>query len=469
MQAANQIATRGYEEAAKGNYKAAIDWFTAALTFDSSDYATLINRSLCHFHLNHFEDAAQDAERAAMVNPLNAKAYYFLGRALMSLNKMSQAEKALTKAAELMPADSISALNEIQSAINRIRHSSTSNNGRANSYSTSSSTCSDSTFDLIGSTCSDSGHSSPCDGFLTTNPRANDQSTIPSLFTRLTTASAIDSKWPQVSMSSGSSSAFDSGLSSAFASNGGSFSNYPSSILPSLESLLSLKSNSIWSSATPIDDSPLSWSHSHKSFSLFDPKTASSSINGHQWSNNTIDVKPEPKFQQQQQQQVLNPTATNCDFGRVQNILHFTAILADFVSPHASDESIRAIFSVYGPVVSVDLKPVLGNVSTFACIEFADAESPQNAVTDAINNPIFKEGINFDLKQPLSVKFTPGAQQRRSLSSGIQARSWAKEVIERSGECFEWRFNSSCTLGNLCNRKHIVRHRQIDSLKSFTL
>lgn len=300
------------------------------------------------------------------------------------------------------------------------------------------------------------------------------------------TASSTDSKWPSVPMPSNSTlSAFESGFNASYTTTNGSYLNYNGGIVPSLESVLSLKSNSIWSSAT-IDDSPLPWSHSHKSTpsSFYDPKTASSSIN--QWS--TIGTKsdmkqhhqqqlqqPQISLQQQQQQQqpqqqIVTPNATtNCDYGRVQNILHFTAILADFVSPHASDQSIRAIFSVYGPVISVDLKPVLGNVSTFACIEFADAESPANAVTDAINNPIFKEMINFDLKQPLSVKFTPGAEQRRSLSSGMQARSWAKEVIERSGECFEWRFNSSCTLGNLCNRKHIVRHRQIDSLKSFTL
>jgi hypothetical protein len=158
-----------------------------------------------------------------------------------------------------------------------------------------------------------------------------------------------------------------------------------------------------------------------------------------------------------------------CDFARVQNILHFKAIFVDNVSPTVTQEQMLDTFSVYGPVVSIAVKPVLGHVATFACVEYADPESPENAVTDAMNNPLLREGVNFDLNQPLSVKFTPSASERRQLSSGCQARSWAQSMIERSGECFEWRFTSSCSLGKNCFRKHIVRHRQIDTLKSFTL
>ena len=165
----------------------------------------------------------------------------------------------------------------------------------------------------------------------------------------------------------------------------------------------------------------------------------------------------------------VNGSSSTGDFARVQNILQFQAVFVDNVSPVCKPEDLFSIFSVYGRVTGVEVKPVLGNVPTFACIEFADSESPENAVTDAINNPMMKDGINFDLKTPVSVKFTPDRNQRRALSTGCQARNWAQSMIERSGECFEWRFNSSCSLGKNCYRKHIVKHRQIDTLKSFTL
>jgi hypothetical protein len=152
---------------------------------------------------------------------------------------------------------------------------------------------------------------------------------------------------------------------------------------------------------------------------------------------------------------------------RVQNILSFQAIFVDNVSPLCKPQDLFNLFSVYGRVTGIEVKPVLGNVPTCACIEFADSESPEYAVTDAINNPMTKEGINFDPKTPLSVKFTPDRNQRRALSTGCQARNWAQSVIEKNRECFEWRFNSSCSLGKNCYRKHIVKHRQIDSLKSF--
>lgn len=166
---------------------------------------------------------------------------------------------------------------------------------------------------------------------------------------------------------------------------------------------------------------------------------------------------------------VLTALGSNGDFAvRVQNILSFKAVFVDNVSPLCKPEDLYSLFSVYGRVTGVEVKPVLGNVPTFACLEFADSESPENAVTDAMNNPIMKEGVNFDLKSPISVKFTPDRLQRRALSTGCQARNWAQDVIEKSGECFEWRFNSSCSLGKNCYRKHVVKHRQIDTLKSFT-
>lgn len=154
---------------------------------------------------------------------------------------------------------------------------------------------------------------------------------------------------------------------------------------------------------------------------------------------------------------------------RVQNILRFYAIFLDNLHPKTDEGKLIHVFSKYGTIRDVKIKKVLGVTSTYACIEFNDYESPERAVTDALNDAIPKMDLVFDLKSPLVVKFTPSAGQRRDLSSGSLAWNWAKAMIERSGECFEWRFNSSCSAGRHCYRTHVVKHRCVDTLKSFSL
>lgn len=154
---------------------------------------------------------------------------------------------------------------------------------------------------------------------------------------------------------------------------------------------------------------------------------------------------------------------------RVQNILRFYAIFLDNLHPKTDVAKLVQVFSKYGTIRAVDIKPVLGITSTYACIEYNDHESPERAVTDALNDAIPKMDLVFDLKMPLVVKFTPSADQRRNLSSGSLAWNWAKTMIEKSGECFEWRFNSSCSAGRHCYRTHVVKHRCVDTLKSFSL
>lgn len=154
---------------------------------------------------------------------------------------------------------------------------------------------------------------------------------------------------------------------------------------------------------------------------------------------------------------------------RVQNILRFYAIFLDNLHPKTDESKLVQIFSKYGTIRDIKIKKVLGVTSTYACVEYNDYESPERAVTDALNDTIPKMDLVFDLKMPLVVKFTPSGEQRRNLSSGSLAWNWAKAMIERSGECFEWRFNSSCSAGRHCYRTHVVKHRCVDTLKSFSL
>lgn len=458
MENSGEIAARGYEEASKGNFRCAVDWFTSALDLNRQDFASLANRSLCFYQMNRFDEAAADAHRATQLRPLEAKGHYLLARALLALKRFRDADRAISEAVRLLPADPVHQQQDFQFEVLRLQH-------------LTAGAVAEMTHPLDARTTvsSDSGHSSPS-GDESYPPPLPPVSSAPS--TKRNNSSDLtnshssptsfmgDSAWSHFrsakplfgdSSSSSGNCGFGVDRDSVWSSNktGGDWPDFNTSAFSTGNSC-----SPLLRSADPL-------------FALAQAVAGSSLLQN----NNKPVSRPGSAADVYQAMGSLSSAKSGqiCDFARVQNILHFKAIFVDNVSPAVTQEQMMDTFSVYGPVVSIAVKPVLGHVATFACVEYADPESPENAVTDAMNNPLLREGVNFDLNLPLSVKFTPSASERRQLSSGCQARSWAQSMIERSGECFEWRFTSSCSLGKNCFRKHIVRHRQIDTLKSFTL
>jgi len=688
----SELTNRGYEEASKGNFKCALDWFSSALEIDPRDHVSLANRSVCYFQLSRYEEALRDAEKVIRVKPTDPKGYVLQSRALTRLRRLSDAERTLLQALQLTNGngDAKGSRDEIEKELIKVQYWIQSQSISSSSHQSSpseslnssgvSSSLSNGSSPLIngngGVGCgirtatangfldtratlsSDSGHSSPTSGDesgISSNVVSNgvvgdrngklssavvggDRTVVglpkmPSSSSSSFSSSSImtpasstcdlmnnqqqphpnnnssNSGWPSMtssssiirsSLSSNSSSSSSNtfgvgggipgglGLfgslsvggddssnpwavkaidsiwlnSSSVGSSSGSNNNSTTSngllFGPSLSLDASLGSSSHSSSSdvpdgrhrhfsgmmmsssghhsNPIKQKSLSMSSSTGMSSLLGPVPSSigagafsgsnggfgngfSGINTHGMRNPLMSMPSQTggllnghhgnhhnhhtHFQNQSNAFLPNgnggmngpsslissnhrplsgsgpstpspippnSSLSSCDYARVQNILQFKAVFIDGVSPSVRPEELRQLFSSYGAVVSVEVKPVLGNSTpTFACVEYADFESPENAVTDAMNNPMVREGVNFSSEVPLVVKFTPSGAQRRSLSTGCQARNWAQSIIERSGECFEWRFNSSCSLGKHCFRKHVVKHRQIDTLKSFTL
>jgi len=690
----SELTNRGYEEASKGNFKCALDWFSSALEIDPRDHVSLANRSVCYFQLSRYEEALRDAEKVIRVKPTDPKGYVLQSRALTRLRRLSDSERTLLQALQLTNGngDAKGSRDEIEKELIKVQYwiqsqsisssshqsspsESLNSNGVSSSLSNGSSPlingnggvgCGIRTattmncngfLDTRATLSSDSGHSSPTSGDesgissnVVSNGVVGDRNGKPSSAvvggdhtvvglpkmpsnsisssSIMTPASSTcdlmnnqqqphpnnnsgNSGWPSMTSSSSiirsslssnysssSSNTFGVGggipgglglfgslsvggddssnpwavkasdsiwpslfsnSSSSVGSNGNKNNSTPSNGLlfgPSLSLDASLGSSSHSSSndvpdgrhrhfsgmvmsgsghhSNPIKQKSLSMSSSKGITSLLGPVPSIgagafpnavggfgngfSGINTHHGMRNSLMSMPpqtggllnghhsnhqnhHSHFQNQSNAFLPNGnggmngpssllssnhrplsgsglstppippnSSSSCDYARVQNILQFKAVFVDGVSPSVRPEELRQLFSSYGAVVSVEVKPVLGNSTpTFACVEYADFESPENAMTDAMNNPIVREGVNFSSQVPLVVKFTPSGAQRRSLSTGCQARNWAQSIIERSGECFEWRFNSSCSLGKHCFRKHVVKHRQIDTLKSFTL
>lgn len=689
----SELTNRGYEEASKGNFRCALDWFSSALEIDPRDHVSLANRSVCYFQLSRYEEALRDAEKVIRVKPTDPKGYVLQSRALTRLRRLSDAERTLLQALQLTNGngDAKGSRDEIEKELIKVQYWIQSQSISSSSHQSSpseslnssvvSSSFSNGSSPLIngnGVGCgiirtatangfsdtratlsSDSGHSSPTSGdesgissnvsngvvgdrngktnsavvgsdrtvvglpkmpssssssFSSSSvmtpasstcdlmnnqqqPHSNNNSSSNNGWPSMTSSSSIIRSSLSSNSSSSSSNTFGVGggipgglglfgslsvggddssnpwavkasdsiwpslfstSSSVGSSSGNSNNSTPSNGLfgPSLSLDASLGSSSHSSSSdvpdgrhrhfsgmmmsssghhsNPVKQKSLSMSSSSGITSLLGPVPSSigagafsgsngvggfgngfSGINSHHGMRNPLMSMPPQTggllnghhnhhSHLQNQSNAFLPngnggmngpssllssnhrplsgsgpstpspippnSSSSCDYARVQNILQFKAVFVDGVSPSVRPEELRQLFSSYGAVVSVEVKPVLGNSTpTFACVEYADFESPENSVTDAMNNPIVREGVNFSSEVPLAVKFTPSGAQRRSLSTGCQARNWAQSIIERSGECFEWRFNSSCSLGKHCFRKHVVKHRQIDTLKSFTL
>lgn len=461
MDTSGEIAARGFEEASKGNFRCAVDWFTSALDMNRQDYTSLANRSLCFYQMNRFDEAAADAHRATQLRPLEAKGHYLQARALLSLKRFRDADRAINQAARLLPPADLLNQDDFHMDVLRLQC--------LTAAATAAEQVNNQPLDARTTVSSDSGHSSPsgdesyppaCGMLPSTKRNSSD----------LTNSHFASSSFPGESAWSHFRPSAKLPLFGDTTSNGFGFG---------------VECDSVWSSNKSAEQSGGWPDFNATAFSsigngcsqrlrlasdpLFGLGPALVSSCGSIVANNKPLSRPGSAADMHPAVGSLSAKSGICDFARVQNILHFKAIFVDNVSASVTMEKMMETFSIYGPVVGIAVKPVLGNAATFAVVEYTDYESPENAVTDAMNSPLVREGVNFDLKQPLAVKFTPSSAERRSLSSGCQARSWAQNVIERSGECFEWRFASSCSLGKNCFRKHIVRHRQIDTLKSFTL
>lgn len=96
-----QVAVKGNEMANIGNYQAAVDLFTEAISLDAKDFRFFGNRSYCFDRMNQYEKALQDADDAISLAPDWPKGYFRRGRALAGLKLYSDAESSFAQVLKL--------------------------------------------------------------------------------------------------------------------------------------------------------------------------------------------------------------------------------------------------------------------------------------------------------------------------------------------------------------------------------
>ena len=88
---ANDWKEKGNKFTKEGKYKEAMECYTKAIENYPKDPIFFTNRSLMHYNLSEFDEALEDAEKAILIKPDNAKAYLRKGKALEEKGKNKEA------------------------------------------------------------------------------------------------------------------------------------------------------------------------------------------------------------------------------------------------------------------------------------------------------------------------------------------------------------------------------------------
>ncbi|KAJ3255028.1 Serine/threonine-protein phosphatase 5 [Boothiomyces macroporosus] len=102
---AEKLKTKANELFKEGDYEAAVDYYTQAISYNPYVPQYFSNRSLANYKLELYGQAMQDATDSIALNPDFDKAYYRRATALVALGRLKEAIKDLTKVVQLSPND----------------------------------------------------------------------------------------------------------------------------------------------------------------------------------------------------------------------------------------------------------------------------------------------------------------------------------------------------------------------------
>lgn len=101
---ASKYKEQGNKEFKNGNYMAAIEHYTKAISHQK-EKTFFTNRATCFFHLQKFNKCISDCNEAIALDPMFGKAYYRKADALMAIGKLQEAVETLNRAIELKADD----------------------------------------------------------------------------------------------------------------------------------------------------------------------------------------------------------------------------------------------------------------------------------------------------------------------------------------------------------------------------
>jgi hypothetical protein len=150
---------------------------------------------------------------------------------------------------------------------------------------------------------------------------------------------------------------------------------------------------------------------------------------------------------------------TNTDM-KPTNLMGYKGLWVCNISPEVSYITLKKVFRKYGNFTGIQtFERKATNGSNIVFVHYDNSQSPSDAIAELFG--IYRKDICFDESTPLKLRFTPSMEQTKS--GDLPSMEKAKRIVEKSGECFNWRLSSGCHKGDRCNLKHILINKSIDS------
>ncbi|XP_075680984.1 LOW QUALITY PROTEIN: uncharacterized protein LOC113797393 [Dermatophagoides pteronyssinus] len=145
---------------------------------------------------------------------------------------------------------------------------------------------------------------------------------------------------------------------------------------------------------------------------------------------------------------------------RPTNLMGYKGLWVCNVSPEVGLHYLKRRFRRYGHFTGIQtFERRATNGTNIVFVHYDNPNSPVEAII-ALHN-YNGQDLCADPNEPLKLRFAPSMEQSRA--GQLPTLEQARKIVEKSGECFNWRLSSGCHRGQRCHLKHISINKEIDS------
>lgn len=142
------------------------------------------------------------------------------------------------------------------------------------------------------------------------------------------------------------------------------------------------------------------------------------------------------------------------------NIMAYKGLWVCNISPDVTLAYLKRRFRRFGHFTGIQtFERRATNGSNIVFVHYDNPYSPVEAISCLHNYT--GQDLCADPLEPLKLRFAPSMEQSRA--GQLPTLEQARKLIERHGECFNWRLSSGCHRGIRCQLKHVPINKEIDS------
>lgn len=142
------------------------------------------------------------------------------------------------------------------------------------------------------------------------------------------------------------------------------------------------------------------------------------------------------------------------------NIMAYKGLWVCNISPDVTLAYLKRRFRRFGHFTGIQtFERRATNGSNIVFVHYDNPYSPVEAISCLHNYT--GQDLCADALEPLKLRFAPSMEQSRA--GQLPTLEQARKLIERHGECFNWRLSSGCHRGIRCQLKHVPINKEIDS------